>query len=480
MELTFPNDVKFRKKRFTPECFAHPAKMSCLMLLWIVGKYTKPGEVILDPMAGIGTTMLASSLGRDVVLVELEEKFVRMMAGYTCDGTIKGYKDVWVEPVEQGWYVKHIGGTEIFPTYEEALAFFKESWKPEVLPEEKIWWQDAEEGYWTKEPIPADCGKHEDHDPHYIEGNRDKMHRDGWMIGGCQIIQGDARNLQGLLCDNIITSPPYSDMSMGGGLNTKPPRAGCNDQSGRNPQSPSQRGAGGYIDKIVTSPPFKEQMQDTGWMDKHQPREHRGKHNPKGQSPDNLGNLPYGNVDSIITSPPYEGTITQGGDTPAHRAKYGYQGRNIGYAEPVDSIITSPPYEGCNQETSSKKRDWQIGNSFGRQLFTHIDNKENIGNLKSQSYLQAMLQVYQSCLSVLKPQGLMILVTKNFLRKQMEIRLDNDTISLCEEAGFILLERHKRKLTQQSFWRIIYQKKYPLAPIISHEDILVFRKRDNG
>ena len=79
MRITFKSDTKKRKKFFTPEHFAHPAKMHLGLALWIIGKYTKPGDVILDPMAGAGTTMIACTLGRNVILVDLEEKFVKMM-----------------------------------------------------------------------------------------------------------------------------------------------------------------------------------------------------------------------------------------------------------------------------------------------------------------------------------------------------------------------------------------------------------------
>jgi hypothetical protein len=106
-----------------------------------------------------------------------------------------------------------------------------------------------------------------------------------------------------------------------------------------------------------------------------------------------------------------------------------------------------------------------------------IRNKEGeIGNLKSESYLSAMLQVYQQCFRVLKNGGLLVLVTKNFIRNKKIVPLDEDTIKLCEQAGFTFIERHYRRLTAQSFWRIIYQQKYPDAPVIDREDILVFRK----
>ena len=87
-----------------------------------------------------------------------------------------------------------------------------------------------------------------------------------------------------------------------------------------------------------------------------------------------------------------------------------------------------------------------------------------------------MLEVYQACYRVLKPQGLMILVTKNFIRNKQIVRLDEDTIKICQQAGFEFQERHYRKLTTQSFWRTIYQQKYPDAPVLDTEDVLVFKK----
>ena len=123
MKIKFKRDTAFRKQFFVPDSFAHPAKMDAQLLIWLVVHYTKVGETILDPMAGSGTTMLACTLGRDVVLDELEEKFCKM-----C-------RDNW-ELVKM---------------------------RPQL----------------------------------------------GYQMGNCQIIQGDARQLEGL-CDKIITSPPYT------------------------------------------------------------------------------------------------------------------------------------------------------------------------------------------------------------------------------------------------------------------------------
>jgi DNA modification methylase len=223
----------------------------------------------------------------------------------------------------------------------------------------------------------------------------------------------------------------------------------------------------GAIDKIVTSPPYAETTYEIPnkeyWAEREAElakRLHRTKspirlnaeNISSPEDPDNIGNLPYGEIDKIINNPS------------------------------IDSVIFSPPYEASEivpgmqtvrREGLSLTRP-EAGEGYNRQ------NPDNIGNLKSDTYLEAMLQVYQQCYKVLKPQGLMILVTKNFIRNKQIIRLDLDTINLCEQAGFSFVHRRHRKLPSQSFWRIIYYQKYPDVPVIDKEDVLVFRKESNG
>ena len=260
--ITFKRDTSFRKELFTSDHFAHPAKMDAQLLIWIVEHYTKPGETILDPMAGCGTTMLACISGRNAILVELEQKFV-----------------------------------------------------------------DMQKANWNKVRM---------------------MPQLGCQMGECQIIQGDARNLGNVLVDHAIFSPPYENV----------------DKIGRE--------YGGIVAREVA----------------------------KGNTKGNLGQA---------------------------------------------------------------------------QIYSRDGG--NIGNLKAESYLSAMLQVYQQCHSVLRPGGLLILITKNFIRNKKEVRLDEDTMKLCDQAGFQFVERHYRKLPAQSFWRVIYRQKYPDAPVLDKEDILVFVRK---
>lgn len=374
MELKFRVDTKHRKDWFTGISFSHPAKMSLPLQLWIIDNYTKEGEVILDPMAGSGTIMVACSMGRNVICVELEEKFCKMMAGN------------WGKIKQRG---------------------------PQL----------------------------------------------GYSMGWAKIIQGDARNLQGLMADAIISSPPYEGCES----RDRSKESWWNEEREKKHSGGSVKIAKGYqADAIISSPPYAETLQGSG-ADAARKRISEGRY--KGVRPDvwlskgniagstfgdgysrdpqNLSNLPYGNIDAVITSPPYEDNRE-----PANR-HFQYKG---------------------------------IHNKEGRQTRCKVRDQEdyvvtnNIGNLKSASYLQAMLQVYSECYRVLKSSGLMVLVTKDFIRDRKRIDLAGDTIKLCEQAGFHFVERHYRKLSAMSFWRVIYYQKNPEVEKIDTEDILVFKK----
>ena len=445
--VKFKRDTNFRKGLFTPDSFAHPAKMDAQLLIWIVERFTSPGETILDPMFGSGTTMLACIVGRNVIGVELEQKFVDMA------------KANW-EKVRQ---------------------------KPQL----------------------------------------------GYSMGTCQIFQGDARNLEGLLVDKIVTSPPFPSQKTGG-------KQGAGSYSGTDlsqglnrvkddyiqSENPDNLGnlPYGEVDKCIFSPPYAEAHDKSNLGVGDNDRADLRAYSYLKEGENNISNLPYGSMDSVITSPPYEGSLqgeTNNGLrdaerleeltkqnpnrkwkrrtelTPGRMRAWGTMGR--GYTDRVDAVITSPPYEASvtgqsgidpKQMTRGKEGNWKPrdrskepawdNSIFHPGNFQYSPNSDNMGNLKSTSYLEAMAQVYSKCYKVLKPGGLMILVTKNFIREQKEIRLDSDTVKLCEQVGFRFQERWYRELTTQSFWRVIYRKKYPDAPELKDEDVLVLRKDGNS
>ncbi|GAA0550614.1 TRM11 family SAM-dependent methyltransferase [Actinomadura livida] len=70
-----------RKGRYTPESMAHPAKMLPAIAEQVITVYTEPGDLVIDPMCGIGTTLVeAVHLGRDATGMEYEAHFAQMAA----------------------------------------------------------------------------------------------------------------------------------------------------------------------------------------------------------------------------------------------------------------------------------------------------------------------------------------------------------------------------------------------------------------
>jgi len=73
--LKFKSDVEIRKKYFSPGEKGHPARANLYMMIWLIKKLTKPGDLILDPTSGVGSLMYATKLGRNVINIELEQHF---------------------------------------------------------------------------------------------------------------------------------------------------------------------------------------------------------------------------------------------------------------------------------------------------------------------------------------------------------------------------------------------------------------------
>jgi modification methylase len=87
-----------RAGRYLPASTAHPAKMLPAIAQTAIGRYTTPGELVLDPMCGIGTTLVeAAWLGRRGLGVEYEPRWADVARanlahaatqGATCAGTV--------------------------------------------------------------------------------------------------------------------------------------------------------------------------------------------------------------------------------------------------------------------------------------------------------------------------------------------------------------------------------------------------------
>jgi len=345
------------------EAIAHPAKMNTKLLEYLIRRFTKPGEIVLDPMAGSGSTGVVAALhGRNAVCVELEEKFYR-----------------WMEKAREN-VKKH----------------------PTLTPK-------------------------------------------GRIIN----ILGDARRLSEILrkADIIVTSPPYSTALKGGGIAIKghfndPKLANRSYQPKTHGKNPKNIGnlPHGKIDTIVTSPPFGESNQHRGGTQNKERMMKGGRPAPYSKSKKNIGNLPLGSIDTVITSPPYERSET------IHK----HQGQTPEYFNKVGGI-----------------------GHFSKEK---IESEENIGTLKKETYLEAMLTVYSEMWKVLKPGGLAIIVIKPFIRNKKAVDLPYHTWVLLKKVGFKLVKLYKLRLKTMSFWRILYHKRFPDVPQIRHEWILVCKK----
>ncbi|MBT2418086.1 site-specific DNA-methyltransferase [Streptomyces sp. ISL-22] len=80
-----------RKGRYVPGSAAHPAKMLPRIAAHAISTYTRPGELVLDPMCGIGTTLVeAIHLGRSALGVEYEAKWADLARLNAASATHEG------------------------------------------------------------------------------------------------------------------------------------------------------------------------------------------------------------------------------------------------------------------------------------------------------------------------------------------------------------------------------------------------------
>ena len=425
-ELVFDPTPGFgRWRRFFPEdAIKHPAKANLNLIDFLIDKYTKEGDLILDPMAGTGSTcVLATLKGRDAICVDIEPLFFQ-----------------WMEKAR------------------------------EIV---------------EKTPM---------------------LGRKGRMIN----ILGDARRLSDLLkqIDIIITSPPYADTYK-------------HDKRAENPEA---------IKKHADMLSIRSGDHHTQGRMRRIQRDFQG----YSDNPDNIGNMPLGDIDIIITSPPYAETLSihSGGmkglknapkpSTVGHDKNpqlYSDNPDNIGNLSlgDIDVIITSPPYESVLEGTSRHtrggiaSRDPALAQTRTYSTVLSVKqgvpvmyslNPDNIGNLKNRdedyemlerekrletlykrllrdgkpTYLSEMLKVYNEMYKVLKPDGYVIIIIKGFIRNKQVIDLPYYTWLMMEKVGFKLEKLYKLRLETKSFWRILYYRKNPDVPRINHEYVIVCRK----
>jgi modification methylase len=76
---------------YLPGSTAHPARMLPAIARHAIAAYSQPGELVLDPMCGIGTTLVeATRLGRDAVGVELEPRWAELARANLAHARTRG------------------------------------------------------------------------------------------------------------------------------------------------------------------------------------------------------------------------------------------------------------------------------------------------------------------------------------------------------------------------------------------------------
>lgn len=158
-------------------------------------------------------------------------------------------------------------------------------------------------------------------------------------------------------------------------------------------------------------------------------------------------------------------------------------------------IVFSPPY-GCAASSTPNQRRflpsrmaiktkysyserWQqfIDNNSpgaaGAIVFFYGNHPAQIGALRDVAYWQAMTTIYSNAYVALG-RGYMILIIKDHIRKGERITVADDTVAVCKRIGFVLQERHARRVWPLSLWQ--RRRKEKGQPVIEDEDVLVFRK----
>jgi DNA modification methylase len=315
-ELVFPPSLAFGKYKFImpEEAVAHPAKFNVNLVEFLIKNFTKPGDTVLDPMAGTGVLGVIAALhGRNAIQVELEERFYGWME--------KARENVEKHPTltAKGWIVNILGDAR---RLSELLS--RAGFEPAVA---------------ITSPPYAETAQDSDKSPAIVKPPRPQDVRQYPRRPPINKYSDNPENIGNLPLgevSTIITSPPYAD-----GFR-------------HNPQDAEKR-----IQKLIE---VEKRAVERGqkWAVSSEEaikRRYAQQDLGYGRSEDNIGNLPLGNVDTVITSPPYGESYLGGGDPERRKErliKAGYdpkdflggKARNaiLKHYDEVDAVITSPPY----------------------------------------------------------------------------------------------------------------------------------------
>lgn len=566
--LKFKGHLHSQLSYYSDNSVKHPAKMDIRLTRWILQRFTREGETVLDPMSGIGSTLLeAVNMNRNCIAVEFEKKFadwtnenLRLLnrnraidkrgSGIVVQGDARNLTDVLNRQVDDIVFSPP-HGISIGTRAGGRMSWCTKDQSRKALPVYSTSKDNISNLDYGKDidtiitsPPFANCEHHRDHGLKDLSG-KDMKGRKAWMNKEhTKVSKDNIGNLRLGEIDSIITSPPFVEtiafQDFGFMEDVVARDYGTRVREGKTKghyaspdakrryfekceegkiEDPDNIGnlPKGDIDAIVTSPPFaaspRAGNKDKEAFWKNQETRHGRKFIQSriildamhySNDPENIGNLPMGEIDTIITSPPHANIDVGKGVRKKRwekiKDKEGFKGRkewksgtpsqysqdpeNLGNLPrgEISAIVTSPPYDGDMESSRHAKSSLaKIKRNVGAYLDFDERESENIGHKKGKSYISEMLKVYWQCYSVLKPGGIAVIVTKNFVRSHKPVRLDMDTLILMENCGFVLADRYFRVLERPSFWirnyRMQCKKKGISDPTAHYEDVLIFRKR---
>ena len=154
----------------------------------------------------------------------------------------------------------------------------------------------------------------------------------------------------------------------------------------------------------------------------------------------------------------------------------------------VDLICTSPPYS-CDAGIIDKPAWLAGGRLCPPESRDYSSDAANLGHARGEDYAASMAAVYAGCWALLRPGGILAVVTKNTRRGGRLLDLAALTVTLCQAAGFTYLQhvialhaavRDGGLVGRPSYWQLTAvragrAKGLPVH-LVAHEDVIVMAK----
>lgn len=429
----------------TLSSFDHPAKMLPPLAARIILTYSKEGDWILDPMCGIGTSIVEGLLRkRNVIGIELEHRwskvawqnihqtrksslFFKLGRAMVIQGDARSIPYL----ISEYNSLRALFGEEPFygdliitsPPYGNVFSKTEDDWEARQKRIKEAAGNDADitdKRWFSKDSRRAK--------------SKEAFYQDDYGDENSQIANKPMAKV-----DTVIFSPPYGDL-IGRDRLAEPSASIMDDMMiqkvtdhlkyGDGGENIGQKGShliGSVKDTLSRSIPGRIVTQ----LEQVRKELDTLRSLTEAQDPKNKG---Y--IDLVAFSPPYADVVATGkGEGPHTHVFTKWLKNKYGIEDKV--------------EYSKVERYFK---EFSQEFSGYSTNENNIGNEKVETYWDSMRTVYEGCLSVLKPGGYCILVTGDYYREKKRVPIGDDTIRLMENIGFEFMRRHKRIYNNRSFF----------------------------